>query len=222
MANAQLLEIILIAAGAGVILFRLYTVLGRRTGHERPPEDYRRVPGQPPEAVAAAERPGRTMPAQIAQRPADPLQSGLFDISLADKSFDKDLFLTGARAAYEMVENAFAAGDRTALRPLLSDEVYAAFDGALREREALGHKVSFTFVSFTEVKILSAVLRRQTAEIEVSFAAQFISATLDAAGTVVQGDDKSVHDVTDIWTFAHDVQARNPNWTLIATRGEAQ
>ena len=35
MPDSQLFDIILVAAVAGVILFRLYTVLGRRTGHER-------------------------------------------------------------------------------------------------------------------------------------------------------------------------------------------
>ena len=56
------------------------------------------------------------------------------DIQLADRSFDKAHFLKGARTAFEMIQKAFAAGDRQALRPLLSDDVFAAFESAIAAR----------------------------------------------------------------------------------------
>ena len=40
----------------------------------------------------------------------------------------------GARAAFEMIVTSFATGDRETLRPLLSDEVYENFAGAIVER----------------------------------------------------------------------------------------
>ncbi len=225
MASSQLLDIFLIALVAGVILFRLYTVLGRRTGHERPPQDNYRLSGSPPartgedSAVPGGEARNVARPA-LSERPADPVASGLLDIQLADRSFDKDHFVTGARAAYEMIVTAFANNDRTGLRPLLNEEVYAAFEGAMRGRDERGEKVTFTFVGFKEVKIVSAVLKGRIAEITLSFDAQFISATSDAHGALLEGDTKTVRDVNDIWTFSHDVRARDPNWTLVATSGE--
>lgn len=223
MANSQLLDILLIAMVAGVILFRLYTVLGRRTGHERPPQENYRLSGNAPVRTGddAAKDPSRTAtrPA-LAERPSDPLASGLVDIQLADRAFDKDHFATGARAAYEMIVTAFAGNDRTTLRPLLSEEVYAAFDGAIHGREQRGEKVSFTFVGFKDVKIVAAALKGRLAEVTLSFNAQFISATTGAAGTVVEGDTKTVREVTDVWTFSRDVRARDPNWTLVATSGD--
>lgn len=212
-----MLEIILIAMVAGFIVFRLYTVLGRRTGNERPPQDYR-LPGSERETVPARVTPAAPRPVENI---SDPVQSGLFDISLADRTFDKDKFLAGARAAYEMIETAFAAGDRETLRPLLGGDVYAAFDAVIFEREKAAHRCNFTFVGFKEVKVLAAALKEHIAEITLCFESQFVSATLDISGKVVDGDDKSVRDVTDIWTFSRDVRARNPNWTLIATAGEA-
>ncbi|MDE2135541.1 MAG: Tim44 domain-containing protein [Alphaproteobacteria bacterium] len=222
MANSQLLDIFLIAMIAGVILFRLYSVLGRRTGHERPPQENYRLSGgaHAGDDAAVSDREPRAARPALTERPADPVAGGLLDIQLADRSFDKDHFVTGARAAYEMIVTAFANNDRTALRPLLSDEVNVAFETAMRGREERGEKVTFTFVGFKEVKIVGAALKGRMAEVTLSFAAQFISATVDAHGNPIEGDTKTVRDATEVWTFAHDVRARDPNWMLVATSGE--
>ncbi len=221
MANSQLFDILLLAMVAGVVLFRLYTVLGRRTGHERPPQDKYRFSGNAPDDAAVAHEEGRPI-VRVAslERPSDPVASGLLDIQLADRNFDKDHFVSGARAAYEMIVTAYAANDRAGLRPLLGDEVYGAFDAAMRERETRGEKLAFTFVGFKDVKIVAAALKNRVAEITLAFGAQFISATSNAQGTVVEGDTKTVRDVTDVWTFSRDTRARDPNWILVTTSGD--
>ncbi len=223
MPNGQLLEILILAAVAAVILFRLYTVLGRRTGHEPPPRESYRLSGNPPADAPPKDNvvalPSRSE--QIAERPADPVARGLFDIKLADRTFEADHFLAGARAAYETIVTAFARGDRAALKPLLSSEVYAAFDQVVAGREQRKEKVDFTFVGFKDLKIVHASLKNRAAEITVAIGAQFISATLGADGQVIDGDPKSVHDVTDVWSFTRDVNARDPNWLLVATSGGA-
>jgi predicted lipid-binding transport protein (Tim44 family) len=216
MANSQLIEILLLAMVAGVILFRLYTVLGRRTGHEPPPEPYR--VGAP--AEQAADKPAMALPApRGTDLPADPIARGLMEIKLADRSFDQEHFLSGARHAYELILTAFSANDRVTLKPLLSSEVYAAFDAAMRGREERQEKVSFTFVGFKDSKIVEATLKGKTADIAIAFTAQFISATMDAHEAVIEGDPKSVREVTDIWAFERNVRAGDPNWTLVHTSG---
>jgi predicted lipid-binding transport protein (Tim44 family) len=209
---------------AGLILFRLYTVLGRRTGNERPPSDrLERVGGaaEPPTKSEPILLPDRKAGPEQTEAPADPVARGLMDIKLADRNFDTDHFVEGARKAYEMIVTAFARGDRDALRPLLSDEVYATFDNVIAEREARKEKVEFTFVGFREVKIVSAALQKNAADIAVTFSAQFISATLDSEGKILDGDPKAVRDVTDQWSFERNVRASDPNWRLVATSGEA-
>ena len=223
--NSQLLYIIILAMVAGFILFRLYTVLGRRTGNERPPSQrFERVggaaePAKPAENVVLL--PDRTAGSDMQTAPADAVGRALLDIKLADRSFDTDHFVEGARKAYEMIVTAFAHGERGTLRPLLSDDVYAAFDRVIQDREAKQQKVEFTFVGFRDVKITAAELKKNLAEVTVSFAAQFISATSDAEGKLVDGDSKAVRDVTDVWTFERNVRASDPNWRLVATSGEA-
>ena len=223
MPNSQFFDIFLIAVVAGVILFRLYTVLGRRTGNERPPqESYRVSAGAPSDAPKdnVVPLPVATRAEQIADKPADPVARGLMEIKLADRGFETDHFVSGARSAYEMIVTAFARGDRAQLRPLLGDEVYAAFDQVIAGREQRKEAVSYTFVGFKDVKIVHAALRGRSAEITLAFGAQFISATTDAHEAVIEGNSKTVRDVTDVWTFARDVRARDPNWQLIATSGE--
>jgi predicted lipid-binding transport protein (Tim44 family) len=215
MANSQLIEILLLAMVAGVILFRLYTVLGRRTGHESPQEPYRvRAP-----ADQTADKPAALPAPRAAELPADPLARGLMQIKLADRGFDQEHFLTGARHAYEMILMAFSTNDRVTLKPLLSDEVYAAFDAAIRGREERKEKVTFTFVGFKDSKIVEANLKGKMADIAIAFTSQFISATMDANEAVIEGDPKSVREVTDIWTFERNVRAGDPNWTLVQTSG---
>lgn len=221
MADSQVFEIILIAAIAVAVLFRLYTVLGRRTGNERAPDEYRVSDRQSEPAVYAPE--GRDAPlARAVERPSDPVLSGVFDISLADRNFDKEKFLGGARGAYETIEGAFAAGDVRTLRPLLSESVFAAFSGAIDARRAAGKSCAFTFIGYKEVRIVAAELKNTLAQISVRFDAQFISVTHDAAGTVIEGDDKTVQHVCDVWTFERDTRARNPNWILTATSSADQ
>ena len=184
MPDPQTIYLFAAAAAAGIICFRLYTVLGRRTGQE-------------PQV--------RPMPAPLepsTPRPAaEPVasSSGLLDIQLADRGFDTPKFLSGAREAYVQIVTAFASGDRAALRPLLSPEVYAAFDAGISARPA----PPAAFVKLHDARIVGSALHGRSAEITVAFASEFASGN-----------------VTDVWTFERKLDSSDPNWTLIATSGD--
>ena len=220
MANTQLLVIVAVAMIAGVILFRLYTVLGRRTGNER--ERLSRLdrgPSEAPDSVVALPDRNRLRDAAVATRPLDDVEQALMDIKLADRTFETDHFVNGAKKAHELIVTAYAKGDRETLRPLLNDEVYEAFEHAMKDRESRGETVKFTLVGYKDVKVSHVSLKGRTAEITVSFGVQFISSTSKADGTVVEGDLSAVRDVTDIWTFSRDLRGSDPNWMLVATSG---
>lgn len=199
MADAQLIEILIAAMVAGVVLFRLYTILGRRTGHEPQPRDERAT-----SPAASALRP------PPADRPVEPQARSLFDIQLADPSFETGHFLNGAKTAYELILKAFASGDRASLKPLLSEEVYKAFDADITARA--GTPPPETLAGLTDARIVEAALAGQTAEITVSFRAQFAHGTPSASDYVQR-------DVTDVWTFARQIGSASPTWTLVATSG---
>jgi predicted lipid-binding transport protein (Tim44 family) len=218
---------------AVVIFLKLRSVLGQRTGRERPPYD----PYSARDAVRGATNdnvvtlPGRA--AEAAAKPVDmgePVERwkdiaeagsavarGLDAIAREDKDFDAKHFVTGARAAYEMIVLAYAQGDRRTLKNLLSRDVYEGFETAIREREGRGDSVDTRFVSIDKSDITGAELRGRTAQVTVRFISQLISVTRDKAGSVIDGNPDKVTDVTDVWTFARDLTSRDPNWKLVAT-----
>ena len=223
-------DLVILALIAGVLLFRLYSVLGRRTGNESSPEEqiFSRVP-RPKSAtpdVPVNDNVGATPDvkrAPVEGNSAEALSGtvgrAILDIKLADRHFDSERFLTGARAAYEMVVTAFAKGDYETLEGLLSHDVLATFESAITAREERKERVEFTFLGIKSARITGAELRGRTAEITVTFDAQFILAGFDADGKLIEGDPKQPHNVSEIWTFAREPQSPNPNWTLVATAG---
>jgi predicted lipid-binding transport protein (Tim44 family) len=222
MNHFQFADVVILALLAGFIAFRLYSVLGRRTGNERTRDDHLRMPDARPSPKPAAKDnvvalPERSGPAGAAIGTAAPVSRALLDIKLHDRTFDTDHFLSGARAAYEMIVTAFARGERDVLRPLLSDEVFETFDGAIKEREAKKERVEFTFLSLKSARITAAELKGQTAEITVAFNSQVMLAGYDPGGALIEGDAKTPHDIVEYWIFARDTRSNNPNWTLVST-----
>jgi predicted lipid-binding transport protein (Tim44 family) len=220
MANTQLLVIVAVAMVAGVILFRLYTVLGRRTGNERERlSRFDSTANKAADSIVALPDRNRLRGDASATRPLDDIEQAMMDIKLADRTFETEHFVNGAKKAHELIVTAYAKGDRETLRPLLSDEVFDAFDHAIKDRQSRGETVKFTLVGYKDAKISHASLKGRTAEITLNFAVQFISSTSNASGAVIEGDPAAVRDVTDVWTFSRDLRGSDPNWTLVATSG---
>jgi predicted lipid-binding transport protein (Tim44 family) len=225
---------ILFLVAAVVIFFQLRNVLGRRTGHERPPFDPY-SPAKPSENGAAAPENVVSLP----RRPADgeapvnsyaaidavaapetDLNKGLRAVKDADSSFDPKIFIDGAKMAYEMIVLAYADGDRKTLKNLLSKEVYDGFVTAISDREARSEKVQSSFVGIAKIDMMAAEMKGTEAHITLRIVSELISATRNAAGAVIDGDPDTVAEVKDVWTFARDTRSRDPNWKLVATEAE--
>jgi predicted lipid-binding transport protein (Tim44 family) len=228
---------IIFLALAVFIFLRLRSVLGQRTGRERPPYDpysarepvrpaTEKVVALPTSRPAEGSAPKPAEPAEAATpaerwkgvaEPGSPLAAGFDAIVGTDPSFDPKHFVAGARTAYEMIVNAYAEGDRRTLRNLLGREVYDGFDAAIGEREKRSETVESRFVSVDECDITAAELRGKNAQLTVKFQSKLVSATRDKNGNVIDGNAERVSDVTDVWTFARDISSRDPNWKLVAT-----
>src|SRR6266508_6102109 len=183
---------IVFLALAVLIFIKLRSVLGQRTGRERPPYDpYSARDAVRPAGDKVVTLPGRATEAP--QRPVEPIDAserwkdiaapgssvavGLDAIAREDKSFDAKHFLTGARAAYEMIVTAYAEGDRRTLKNLLSRDVYDGFETVIRDRESRGETAETRFVSIDKADIIGAELRGRTAQITVRFVSQLVSIT---------------------------------------------
>jgi len=217
---------------AVLIFFQLRSVLGRRTGHEKPPFD---PLAQRDLAKGATRDDGKvvTLPrrdeatnedrfgAVDAYTPAGTaLNDQLRELLKHDPSFNPKEFLNGAKIAYEMIVMAYAQGDRKTLKGLLSREVLEGFEGAIADRESRGETVQSTFVGIEKAEIIQASARDNEEQVTVRIVSQLITATSDKNGVIIDGDAEAVSEVNDVWTFARDVRSRDPNWKLIATEAE--
>jgi predicted lipid-binding transport protein (Tim44 family) len=229
---------IIFLALAVFIFLRLRSVLGQRTGSERPPYDRAApnvvqrtqdnsnvvpIPGavidQAPLAPSADVAPADRW--KGVAEPGTPLATGLDAIVAQDSSFDPRHFISGARSAYEMIVLAFANGDRRALKDLLSSEVYDSFETVIKDREKHEQKTETRFVSIDKAELVSAEARDRAAQLTVRFVSQMISVTRDKTGAIVDGNPDKVADITDVWTFARDTSSRDPNWKLVGTGSAA-
>ncbi len=228
---------IIFLALAVFIFLRLRSVLGQRTGRERPPYDpySARDNVRPSSSDNVVALPGRgadrggdkphdaAEPAAPADRwkgiaqPDTPLAAGLDAIAAEIKDFDAAHFTVGARAAYEMIVIAYAEGDRKTLKNLLSHDVYDGFEAVIRDREGRGETAETKFVSIDATDLTAAEMRGHTAQLTVRFTSKIISATRDRGGEVIDGSLEKVTEVIDVWTFARDSSSRDPNWKLVAT-----
>lgn len=207
--------VVLLAMIAAFLALRLYSVLGKRTGHEQPlpkPAEDRTVTPMP-----------RTldMPAEIkeARNPSiEPgAEAGLRQIVAADGDFDSAQFLDGAKSAYKMILEAFWKGDRETLEWLVEGEVRDAFGTAITARDDAGHVLDNRLVTIERAVISDAEVTGGVARITVRFDADISAVTRDAEGTVIAGSLTDAVDTHDVWTFARTLKSDDPNWKLSET-----
>jgi predicted lipid-binding transport protein (Tim44 family) len=215
-------DIILFAMVAAFLILRLRSVLGRRTGHERRPESFsrpvERAGDRAGEKVVPLAAPGAApRPPLPTTKPPDAVAAGLERIRSADPAFDPTAFLEGARMAFEMIVAAFAAGDKAQLRPLLSDEVYKPFSGAIDERAAAGETLETRVLQLKSIDIVEAGVAGRTARVTVKFVTDQTNILRAHDGSIVDGHPDEPTEKTDFWTFARDTRSNDPNWALVTT-----
>jgi len=194
-----ILTLIIFAALAAIVLYQLYSVLGRRVG---------RQPGDSPAADA------RPSPLRGPDRPPELADDGVVLTGMAalkarDPSFDVGRFLGGAKTAYEMIVRAFAAGDRATLRKLLAPNVMASFDAAITQRENAGSTETVEFLHAPRADLEKAEVVGDLARVTTRFLGEFRSRSKGAEGEAV--DDRRT---AELWTFERNLKSQDPNWVL--------
>lgn len=228
---------LLFLIAAVVVIFRLWSVLGRKTGNERraadqyrphdvtgslPPREDKVVPIRPETGERIGTQTRLVEDAETRIRgfvpEGSPVAEGLLEVARNDPTFDPRHFINGAKTAYEMIVTAFAAGNRKMLKQLLSREVFDLFSTAISDREGRGEVSETSFVGIDKADIIGAEVKNRTARITVKFVSQLITAIRNRNGEIIEGDPRQIREVTDIWTFAREVTSKDPNWRLIATQ----
>lgn len=224
MTNGSIFEIVILAMVALYLVWKLGSVLGRRTGHERqqndtpPTADKRNGASDHDKVVPLTGHSGPDLAVETVSAKAEPgVEQGISQIRSADPSFNPNGFTKGAGAAFQMVVAAFAEGDTGSLRPLLSDDLYDEFSEAIRTRLSAGESMENRIQAIKSAELVDARMEGRTAFVTVKFQSTQINVVRDADGEVTSGDADTAAEVTDLWTFARNTRATDPNWTLVET-----
>jgi len=215
----QFIDIVFFAMVALFLVLRLRSVLGKRTGNERrQPDPFagpQPLPGRKENdnVITLPDRAGDRVDAQS----ADPVAAGVAEIRAADRGFNDQQFVVGARAAFEMILGAFAAGDSKAIRPMLNDEVYDNFAREIERRQKAGEKLENQIARMRSADIVEARMDGRNALVTVKFVTDQTNVLRDEKGEPLPGQSTSPAEVIDIWTFARDTRSGDPNWLLVAT-----
>ena len=237
-------DIILIGLVAIFLILRLRSVLGKRTGNERPPARDPFAPPTPPAPPASPPRLGDSsgndnvipLPNGGAAPPRPPLSvnapggirstvlpsaaPGVAAIRAADPTFDAIGFAGGARAAFTTIVEAFAKGDTAPLKQLLDAQTFASFEAAIRGRVERNEKAETTLIGFEASDIAAAEMQGSLAQVAVRFVSEQINVVRNADGQIAEGNPNEVQKVVDLWTFRRDTKSSDPNWLLIKTESE--
>ncbi|GLI97273.1 Tim44/TimA family putative adaptor protein [Sphingobium sp. BS19] len=215
--------IVILALVAGFLALRLYSVLGKRTGHEQQPaplqaDDRAKVSVLQPRNAGEQGTDNVRLSDGMLAPGAD---VGVRALIAADRRFDVPQFIDGAKTAYRMVLEAFWRGDREDLAWLCDADVLASFEEAIAAREAAGETLENRLVRIDKAIITEAVLSGRIAHVTMRFDADIAAITRDKDGNIIAGSMTDAVPTHDVWTFSRDLRATDPNWKLTETDEEA-
>lgn len=218
MSSSTVIQLLVLAAIAVFLILKLRSVLGTRTGYEKPPIQPGTVEPMGtlrPDVVAGGK--DRDITDHVPE--SSDSAKALAAMKRVEPSFSVGEFLTGARSAYEMILHAFDRGDLDSVRGFIAPEVHDAFAQAVEARKAQGLTVHSNIIGIRELAVNEATFSdtSRIAEVTVRFMAEMTTVVKNAAGEVVEGSDTELKRQRDLWTFQRAMGAQDPNWRLVAT-----
>ena len=209
-ANLPFIDILIFAVIAVLLVLRLRSVLGQRTGYEESQDKQSKE--------SFADKPNAPIPfPKAADKSAKISGSGLDVLRRADRQFNENEFIQGATAAFNMILTAFAEGDQAQLKRLLNYELLQSFMQTIHDRTAAKETLEITVNDIREVSILNVDLADSVASITVHFHTSQTRIARDEHGDVMDDSDTESRDFIDIWTFERDLTLSDPNWRLAET-----
>ena len=211
------IDILIFAAIALFLIFRLRSILGNRDGFEqkRPEQSAFDATVQTENDNSA---PKKIVPLRANNAVAN--GEGLEAVRRADPSFKDDDFMQGAAGAFSLILQAFADGDLATLRRLLAFELYEEFASSVHTRNKEGDQLAITVQSIDDVQLIDATVKDFIASVTVKFVSQQSRVVTDKDGQVIDDESEEQATITDLWVFERDTQLNDPNWKLVETQTE--
>lgn len=198
------LDLVLLAAIAGFLGYRLWMVLGthdmdKPIRKKKSTEDDLVVPIR-----------ARAAPSSVATEGEHSEDDG--------KTLKEDRFLQGASIAFHKIVEAYAAGDTQILDKLLEGPLLETFKEAIEKREKSKKKLDVDIARVVTSEVIDNREEKGKAYVTVRFVSDQCLVTRNSKGKVLEGDPDQYVSVTDIWTFSRSLGSSDPNWKLVATQ----
>ena len=189
--DLQFFDILIFAAIAGFIIYRLRSVLGKRTGFQK---------------NISEPKPQETKKQEDVQKIPSLMdnETKLEAVYKKVNSFNHREFLDGAKKAFEIIISSFNNGDKKTLKNLVSKDVYSAFEKAIDEKT---NNPESQFYSLIVEGIADAKVENDTISISVNFISE----------QMLNNDEGSISKNKDTWTFEKTVNSSSPIWILTQT-----
>ncbi|MEC8642667.1 MAG: Tim44/TimA family putative adaptor protein [Pseudomonadota bacterium] len=201
------IDIIIFAVIAVLLVLRLRSVLGQRTGYDEQPTRGEQLDNGAAEVI----------PIDSGRRTGAGDGHGLAALKKADRQFSEKQFLGGAAGAFEMILSAYAEGDLAKLKRLLSYDLLQSFTQSIQQRASDGEILNISLDELRDLRILDAKVFDNVASVTVEFQSTQTRTLTDGDGNTIEDEDTGTRDLIDIWTFERDLTFDDPNWKLAET-----
>ena len=222
-----MVQIIVLAAVAFFLFWRLKTVLGSRQGFENTKNDVNKV-NNPTKARKKSNENDNIIelePNRVDEDIADYVEENsaqfktLSEMKKIEDGWQVSHFVSGAKLAYEEILMAFENGDLEKIKKLSSNEVYSIFKEVIDERNKKGLTVEAVFDGVRDIRIKEVKLNKRTlnAEITMIFKCDLTYTIKDKNNKLIEGGPDKIKKQKDIWTFSRKMKSEIPNWFLVKT-----
>jgi predicted lipid-binding transport protein (Tim44 family) len=207
---------LLMFAIAAIAGFKLWQILGQRTGVEpRPTLQSIKTEPSPTDLVL---EPVTANPVWQGYAPENSaMANALLRIIAKEPLFNTDAFMANAKQAHEQILEAFAKGDLPSLQTLLTPQTFQAFEKEIIRRKQAGETALFHFIGIKSAKLADAQMHENTAVLVIAFESQIVTAIKDKSGNLISGDEKASSIIKELWTFERDLTGAENSWRLAET-----
>ena len=220
-----MVQIIVLAAVAFFLFWRLKSVLGSRQGFEKVNKNANEKTKSSKTNTNSDDQIIDLKSTDVDEEIADYVDENsdqfkiLSELKKLEEGWQVSHFVSGAKLAYEEILMAFENGDLNKIKKLSSSEVYTAFKNVIDDRNQKGLNVEAIFGGVRDIRIKDVKLNKKNLEANITmvFQCDITYSIKDKNNKIIEGGPDKVKKQKDIWTFTRKMNSDIPNWYLTKT-----
>ena len=220
MNNIPYIDILILAMIAVFIINRLRNVLGKKTGNESDIVEkftQRKNTFKESEPDSVLDQKVTKLNNSIKKNlhSNKKINSAINEILEIDDKFEISSFCDGAKKAFEYILTEYSSDNLKALKNLVSENIYKAFEDQVNLRAKNKEKLEITVISVKNPEIKSVNLEKKyVAYFKLLFDSEQVQVTKNSNDEIIDGDNNQILQIKEIWTFSKNLKSKNPNWIL--------